>query len=547
MESKKLHLFIIAILVIKVLSAQTASYQKIFDVDMYSVNGLATYNQQGIASPSSDQIVCFSAQVANPGKFDIVMLKLDTFGNMIRNKILTKNPNFHDWTREFVKLDGSYYMTGSSRAFDTSAFSYESAYLLQFDENLDVISQTNFFLPERELFAQSITSTSDKNLLITGSSVYNSNWSFFILKTSPKGNVIWVKQYGFPKGMDASCIRELSNGDIMIAGSYPFALQFIMPVAARFNNDGDLKWAKSYNYATGTFDYQNSALKFIHEFGKDRTMLAGRTDYSGLGYMDSYAMMVNETGDLVWSKTFGEFQNDWGYNYSVSGKNQLVISGSTNSFFNNSSFGFVQYIDTFGTLKASYVFGDTSKQEQLTLSDFREINNEKSLVCGLKTISNKFALYVSAFKESGKGKCPLYPVSFQTYDVSSYPIFDYSISVDTSQKLNTNHDAFHFYEGIDDYILCSEKPSSTEDVSGINQQLKLLPNPALDNIILSFDQDLGEGYLFQLYDLTGRILMNRTMVDQNNIDISSLAPGTFYIKVVIKNIEYNSLLIKIDR
>ena len=112
----------------KILFAQYSSIQKVITSDLSTVYGTAPFHQPGSAAPSAEQVVCFSTMMATPGKFDIAVLKIDSAGAITGNKILTKNPNFHDWARSQVKLGDYYYLTGSSRAFDTSSFSYESAY-----------------------------------------------------------------------------------------------------------------------------------------------------------------------------------------------------------------------------------------------------------------------------------------------------------------------------------------------------------------------------------------------------------------------------------
>lgn len=519
--------------------AQTSSIQKVSGCNVYDVNGIVPFHQTGITTPSSNQIICFSAQVTDPGKHDIVIMKIDSAGNNLNHKVLTKDPNFHDWTQAFIELGNNYYMTGSSRGFDTSSFSYESSYLLKFDDNLNIISQTNYFLSGRELFAKSITATSDNNILITGSMVFSSNWSFFLLKTDTLGSVIWFKQYGYPQGMDASVVRELANGDIMIAGSFPYGFQFIMPAALRFTGTGNLIWAKIYIYDTNAFANQNSVLKFIHDFGNNRILLAGQTDYSGIashGFMDSYALMIDNNGSIVWSKTFGEFQSDWSYNYTLSSANQLVITGSTSSFYNFSNFGFVQYIDTTGTLLSSYAFGDTTVQEQITLSGFRELSTNENMLLGFKRIINDFNFYLTNFSTSASGTCPVNPVTFQTLDASSYPVFSYTVPLDSSLTPYTNTDTFTTYQGISDSILCSTIPNSIIENSVSEQSLLVFPNPASDFIYLpASDKKIIQ---VEFYNITGEKIKSQKINPADEIIyVNKLSAGIYFIKFIASNKE----------
>lgn len=524
--------FIYLLCVAEISNAQSSSFQKVFNSGLYTVYGTSSFHEPGVSAPSPEQIICFSAQVATPGKFDIAILKIDSAGTVVNNKMLTKNPSFHDWTRDFIKLGSNYYMTGSSRAFDTSTFSYESSYMLKFDANLNVVSQINYFLQDREIFAQSITAIADSKILITGLTVFNSNWSFFLLKTDTLGNIIWFKQY--PQPIDAVTVRELSNGDIMVAGSFAYAFQFIQPIALRFDSSGNLIWAKIYIYAVGMFDNQNSTLEFIHDFGNGNILLAGRSDYSGiasLGFMDSYVLMVNNAGDIGWSKTFGEFQHDWAYDYAVSSNNQLVICGSTGSFFNYSNYGFVQVIDTSGSLVSSYAFGDTAAQEQLTLTGFREISGNKNMVIGFKTMAGLFNLFVTDYSAGNIGSCPVHPVSFLSSDASGYPVHSFSFVADSSLIPYTNSDSFSSYSGIDDSVLCASITSVDENSSLPLNQITVFPNPASELLHIQLLTKEKENTTVEVYNLIGEKVSGYDLKPgANALNVSGIAPGIYFLK-----------------
>ena len=510
-------------------SAQSASFQKVISSDVYTVYGTAPFHEYAIATPSSEHIICFSASIGTPGKFDIAMLKTDSSGAVIANNIFTQDPSYHDWVRGFTRIGNSYYMTGSSRAFDTSSFHNESAYMVKFDNNLNLLSQNNYLLPNSEIFAQSITPTADNKILITGTTVQNSNWSFFLLKTDTTGNLIWFKQYAQP--INAAVVRELSNGDIMVAGSYPYAFQFIQPVACWFDSYGNLIWARNYNFSTGTFDYQNSTLEFIHDFGNGNIILAGRTDYSGagaLGFMDSYVLKITNSGSVVWAKTYGGFQNDWPYGYTVTPNDELVISGSTSSFFNNSNFGFVQAIDSSGALIYGDAFGDTTTNEQITLTGLRQLSATRSLVIGIKYIANLFNLYISDFTNSNSGQCPVNPVVFQSADATSYPTLNFTFVADSSITVYGNDVSFHSYSGLIDSVICEGITSVSE--SNSQYPVTVFPNPTNDLLQVQFPDNLCEKINVSFYNLVGEKISDLSLDKGiNKLEVSAMAPGVYIL------------------
>lgn len=508
---------------------QSSTFQKIFSTDLYTVDGTASYHDYDTATPSPSQIICFSSQIGTPGKFDIALLKIDSSGAVLANNILTKDPAYHDWVKAFIKLDGSYYMTGSSRAFDTSASHYESSYLIKFDENLNLRSQTNYVFPDREIFAQSVAATSDHKILISGLTVHNSNWSFFLMKTDTMGNLIWFKQYAQP--IDAAVVSELSNGDIMVAGSYAYGFQFIQPVACRFDSHGNLIWARIYIFATGTFDNQNSTLEFIHDFGNGNIILAGRTDFSGvgaIGFMDSYVLKITDLGNVVWAKTYGGFQNDWPYDYTITPNDNLIISGSTSSFFNFSNYGFALSVDSSGSVINTTAFGDTIMQEQITLTGFRQLNTTRNMVFGMKDNSGLYNLYVSDFSQNSTAHCPLYPVSFQVADASTYPQWNFTFAADSSISPYGNDNSFLNYSGINDSILCADITSVDENSFNRSEVVTILTNPVTDHLKIHLHNNESQDVVANIFNLIGEIILNVKMEKGiNTIDVSALHNGIY--------------------
>ncbi len=517
------------------LNAQNGTFQKIYLADINSIDGTATFNPSNTL-PLASPVYCFSAQVATPGKYDIVLLRLDSAGNTMAHRMLTGNPMFHDWATGFTDLDGRYYLTGSSRAFDTSAASNESSYVLAFDNALSVLKHTNYFLPGREMFAKAVASTAAGDLLVTGVVSFNASWSFFLMKTDTAGNVLWFKQYAL--GVNAVAVHESPSGDILVAGSYADGFQRIQPVAFRFDASGNPKWGMNYIYATGPFDYQNSVLEYIHDFGNGSTLLAGRTDFSGaasLGGMDAYALLVDDAGTIKWAKTFGEFQADWPYGFILSPNGHLVISGGTGSFFNFSNFGFVQRIDTTGTILASLAFGDTTKQQQIALSDHRTTGFGRNQVAGHTVSAGIFNFFVADYLASPGGGCAVNPVVFQSKDASGYPAQPFAAGVDTSVVPYINHVPFSSYTGFGDSVLCSS-PTGVGEIDGEMPFFFFAGPAAGESITVYASATVDE---LALYDSQGRQVI-ALRPHARSVVLAAPAPGLYIVhatmgsRVVVK-------------
>ncbi len=67
----------------------------------------------------------------------------------------------------------------------------------------------------------------------------------------------------------------------------------------------------------------------VVQAGKDRYLAAGYTDSFGVGGKDVYLVMVDSTGDCVWTKTFGSEGDDIVYAMKNDG-NKFILAGATN-------------------------------------------------------------------------------------------------------------------------------------------------------------------------------------------------------------------------
>ncbi len=91
--------------------------------------------------------------------------------------------------------------------------------------------------------------------------------------------------------------------------------------------------------------------------------------------------------------------------------------------------------------------------------------------------------------------------------------------------------------------------TGTEEAKGIKLLVSAYPNPASDYIILSIDENVKSGHdltllYYQLYDIQGKLLQNQEITESlTNIDMVSLVPATYYVKVIQGNKEVKTFKI----
>lgn len=72
----------------------------------------------------------------------------------------------------------------------------------------------------------------------------------------------------------------------------------------------------------------------------DAYYMAGYTNSSGAGGYDVYVVRTNSAGEIVWTRTYGGAQDDYGYSVRYA-NNQIIVTGATYSYGNGSGDGWV--------------------------------------------------------------------------------------------------------------------------------------------------------------------------------------------------------------
>ena len=190
----------------------------------------------------------------------------------------------------------------------------------------------------------------------------------FLQKIDPQGRIIWSKTIGqLDVAENLECIKELNNGDLLIAGTIGFDLPTKRPMLIRCDTAGTMKWIKSLPPG-----YRGAAL------------LVTKVDGYGIvgeGADDLLYARFNDDGDRQWmrktkpsdnSKVIG-FTN---YNYSDW---ELGVGGQQNGR-NIGSVLFIRPSD--GTIHYHWKIGGATSNSDFIFHDM-EKNNLRPRISGV--------------------------------------------------------------------------------------------------------------------------------------------------------------------
>jgi hypothetical protein len=132
--------------------------------------------------------------------------------------------------------------------------------------------------------------------------------SIFVMKTDSNGDTLWIKTYDDGQGEFGNSIEKVNQEGYIIVGSLYLYDAYLL----RIDEDGSVLWAKRYSDSTASEEGFSVKKTFDNGF-----ILAGSIYPPGLSYKDVYVVKTNESGDVVWSKTYGEPGNVDDYCYSI--------------------------------------------------------------------------------------------------------------------------------------------------------------------------------------------------------------------------------------
>ena len=203
---------------------------------------------------------------------------------------------------------------------------------------------------------ESITTTSDGGLVLTGSNASNngdfkgmnksSSRAIFVIKLDSLGNVLWKKTYGGSGNDYGYSIITTPDSGLVLTGSYAsddgdfegMKKGYNDIFVIKLNSRGDIQWKKTFG---GSIAGTGLSITTTPDGG---LVLTGSNasddgDFEGMfkdsngsnGSNDIFVIKLDSRGDVQWKKTFGGSEDDVGYSIITTPDSGLVLTGRTSS------------------------------------------------------------------------------------------------------------------------------------------------------------------------------------------------------------------------
>ena len=140
-------------------------------------------------------------------------------------------------------------------------------------------------------------------------------------------DTLWTKTYGGSDEDWSYSVQQTTDSGYIIVGytySYGIGNQDIWLI--KTDASGDTLWTKTFG--GGYIDYGRS----VQQTADGGYILVGATESFGVSYSDIWLIKTNNSGDTLWTKTFGREYADRGYSVQQTTDGGFIITGYTESF-----------------------------------------------------------------------------------------------------------------------------------------------------------------------------------------------------------------------
>ena len=222
--------------------------------------------------------------------------------------------------------DGGYIFVGATE----SPFQYMyDICLVRTDRDGEVVWNRTYVWDAADV-GYSVHPTRDGSFIITGCSTSFGIGShdIYLLKVDGSGRVLWTRVYGSPALDMAFSVRQTSPDGgyvaIGVTNRNPALLNDILLL--KTDESGDSVWSKTYG------GEKDDVARSVEQTADGGFIIGGTTESFGAGGLDLYLIRTDDMGDTLWTRTFGGPDDEMGTSVRQTVDGGFIVVGTTASF-----------------------------------------------------------------------------------------------------------------------------------------------------------------------------------------------------------------------
>ena len=203
-----------------------------------------------------------------------------------------------------------------------------------------------------------ILQTSDRGYLIAGSTdtLGGDVYDFYLVKTDRDGNLEWSKTYGGVANDQGGSICKTGDGGYILVGlTESFGAGGDDVYLIKTDSDGNEEWSKTF----GGVDHDNG---YSVQITRDNGYIISADTHSfGAGSHDVYLIKTDQDGNEEWSNTYGGAFDDRGLSVIQTNRGQYLVNGITDTFGAGLYDFYLIKTDSYGNMLWSQTYGDVDE------------------------------------------------------------------------------------------------------------------------------------------------------------------------------------------
>jgi hypothetical protein len=521
---KKLTLSIAILLIVQLANAQI-TFQKTYNLG----NGITV----GGISQTADTgyVVCGSYGAGNT-----YLLKTDRYGTVQWNHEISNSISL--FTNAMAQTsDGGFILCGSTKL--TSLSDYDVA-LTRLDVNGNILWSKAFGGGVNPDHGFAVKQTNDGGFVACGQNFNNSSYLSYLVKTDSMGALQWTKTFidttTFPyANSQAWDVLQRTDNSFIICGetmantSLPIDKDGYIIKADSF---GNIIWSKVYRFP-GLNSFRN-----VKETNDGGYILTGWVDTPGdtLPWRDILLMRTDSSGNVLWTKTYGNFYDDVGSSVITLANNKFLLCGARNYNASSSNCAIIK-TDSVGNIIWSNSFYSLSNY---TYGNKIVLTNDGGYLVGTTRLQSfPPVVYLIKTDSAGMSNCAdttsLINVSTISFTISSP--FITSVN-DTTNNLTLTSINSPYSET----TLCFTTGNTDFEYS--NPSFSISPNPTNYNFTISFENTILKGNV-EIINVIGEKVFEEDIFNKQQIQINlkNISSGIYFVKVFDSKKQYCKKLI----
>jgi arginine repressor len=166
----------------------------------------------------------------------------------------------------------------------------------------------------------------------------------------------WPKIYGGQSAEYAEGVQQTSDGGYIFAGNISYGDGKANVYLVKTDASGNELWSKTFRERNANYG------KSIKQISDGGYIIAGYTgsDLNGGSYFDVYLVKTDSNGNMLWSRTFGGTNNEFGLSVQQTSDGGYIIVGSSGQFVSPGGDVYVIKTDSNGYMLWSKTLGGTN-------------------------------------------------------------------------------------------------------------------------------------------------------------------------------------------